>query len=185
MTVPPSEDAEYAELVAGIAAGQASSETEMYTRFNARVFYLAMRELRSRDRAEDVRSETMLRVLVAVREGRLRSAAALPAFVLQTARNVMRETWRAAGRTVAFEDANVPEPSVETNHGDEGERRALERAIEGLGERDRAVLRLHYYEDLSRDEIAARLGIIPERVRLVRSRALQRVRAALAEVTRR
>jgi len=38
------------------------------------------------------------------------------------------------------------------------------------------LLRLYYYEDLSKEEISARLGIDPERVRLIKSRALKSFR---------
>lgn len=48
--------------------------------------------------------------------------------------------------------------------------------MECLKPRERDVLRLTYYEELSKDDISARLGIIPERVRLVKSRALRSFR---------
>lgn len=185
MSIPFSEDPSSAELVEGVRAGDPRAESELYSRFGPRVWYLALRELRSRDRAEDVRSETILRVLVALREGRLRSADALPAFVLQTARNVMQEAWRASRRTVALEDSGLSEPAADTIFEDGLQRRALAQALDGLSERDQAVLRLYYYEELSREEIAERLGLMVARVRLVRSRALQRFRAAYAELTRR
>ncbi len=42
--------------------------------------------------------------------------------------------------------------------------------------RERDLLRLHYYEELPTQEIARRVGIAPERVRLVKSRALKHFR---------
>ena len=43
-----------------------------------------------------------------------------------------------------------------------------------LKPRDREFLRLYYYEDRPREEIASRLGINEERLRLIKSRALKR-----------
>lgn len=187
MSIRPSADSPCTELVHGIRVRDPQAESDLYARFGARIWYLAFRELRARDQADDVRSEALLRVLVAVREGRLRTPEALPGFVLQTARNVIHEMWRSGRRTVSLDAGagGVPEPSTETAFADEPQKRALERAMQGLSPRDQAVLRLCYYEDLSREEIAQHLGVMSERVRLVKSRALARFRAAYAEITRR
>ena len=54
---------------------------------------------------------------------------------------------------------------------------------DGLSDREREVLRLTYYEELSKEEISERLGIIPERVRLVKSRALASFRDFYGRLT--
>ena len=43
-----------------------------------------------------------------------------------------------------------------------------------LNERDRTFLRMYYYEELPKPEIARVLGIKEERLRLIKSRALKR-----------
>lgn len=127
----------------------------------------------------------MLRVLQTIRDGRLRSAGALPAFVLQTARNVIHELLRQNGRFVPLPEG-CPEPQAPAaNPEDPGAIRALAVAIERLGARDRAFLRMHYYDNLPRLEIARRLGVHEDRVRLIKSRALQRFREAYRLVTAR
>ena len=179
----PSADLAAADLVARIRRHETTAEASLYEQFGPRVRYLAWRELRSSAHGDDVRSETMLRVLQAIRDGRLRSPGALPAFVLQTARHVIHELRRQEGRFVHLpDDAAEPRaPFIEP--GDPGASRALAKAIELLGARDRAFLRMHYYEELSRAEIARTLGIAESRVRLIKSRALQRFREAYAKVT--
>ncbi len=52
-------------------------------------------------------------------------------------------------------------------------------AIEGLPERERMVLTLYYYEELSMKEIAELLGVVESRVSQIRSSAVVRVRAAM------
>ncbi len=53
-------------------------------------------------------------------------------------------------------------------------------AIDALPERERMVLTLYYYEELSMKEIAQLLGVVESRVSQIRSSAVLRVRSALA-----
>jgi RNA polymerase sigma-70 factor (ECF subfamily) len=166
-------------LVEQIRRRDPGAETTLYERFSARVLYLARRRLGSQDRAEDARAETFLRVFEAIRQGRLRAPEALTSFIVQTANNVIRELarreWRAS--RLSHELDSVPAPATALRP---SVVRVLEDAVAGLGAREREFLRLYYYEDLSAAEIARRLGIKEERVRLVKSRTLQRLRQAYA-----
>jgi RNA polymerase sigma factor (sigma-70 family) len=62
-------------------------------------------------------------------------------------------------------------------------RRAIDSTLARLKPREREVLRLTYYEEMSKEEISERLGIIPERVRLVKSRALASFREFYGRLT--
>ncbi|GIH75844.1 SigE family RNA polymerase sigma factor [Planobispora longispora] len=62
-----------------------------------------------------------------------------------------------------------------------GDEQAMWRALAGLPRRQRAVLVLRYYEQLSDAEIAGVLGISRETVRSQASRALDKLRAAVPE----
>ena len=53
---------------------------------------------------------------------------------------------------------------------------AIELTIRRLKPREREFLRLHYYEDLDKEEIARRIGIDAERVRLLKHRSLKSFR---------
>ena len=53
-------------------------------------------------------------------------------------------------------------------------------AIEALPERERLVLTLYYYEELTLKEIAEVLGVVESRVSQIRSSAVLRVRSALS-----
>lgn len=174
-----------AGLVDRVRRGDTSAETELFERFAARIHIVARRELRSSSAADDVRSETMLRVIRNLRDGRLREPEALPGFVLQTARNVIREQARQDRRVVALDTSDVAhEPSAFVEPADPLAAAALRQAVASLAARDRAFLRLHYYQELSREEVARRLGISEDRVRLVKSRALDRFRRAYQSLTR-
>jgi RNA polymerase sigma-70 factor (ECF subfamily) len=175
------------EIAERLRRGDTEAERLLYERFGRRIHFLAARDLRSSFRADDVRSETMIRVISAIRDGRLRLPDALPGFVLQTARNVIQEQHRHDRRHVALDqpDAAVPEPAapIQPESVDRHVARALRRAIGALNSRDRLCLRLHYFDELPREEVAKRLGVSEERVRLVKSRALQRFREAYRQLT--
>lgn len=175
------------QLVERLQRRDSDAEAEFYARFGARIGYLARRELRSTIEADDVQSETLLRVLSAIRADKLRSADALPSFVLQTARNVIRERQRHTRRFVPLAEPGEPRepsaPAVEPV--DHAATAALTVALGELNARDRAFVKMHFYDDLPRDVIARRLGIDEERVRLVKSRALQRFREAYQRATTR
>src|SRR5215470_4234952 len=98
------------ELVANIQNGQSESEAALYEKYSAKVYYLALRESKSSHDAEDVRAETFLRVIQAVRCNQVRSAEALPAFILGVTRNVLRELYvrrRQTGDAVSTDGANL------------------------------------------------------------------------------
>jgi RNA polymerase sigma-70 factor, ECF subfamily len=175
------------ELVADILGGRRDAEATLYDRYAARVYYIALRKSRSPHDAEDVRAETFLRVLQAIRSNQLRSADSLGSFILGTMRNVLRELFlrqRKAGQTTPPDEVDLTVPSHEKLFLDSEVQRAIERTIERLKPRERDLLRMHFYEELPIEEIARRSGIAPERVRLVKSRALKHFREAYHELER-
>jgi RNA polymerase sigma factor (sigma-70 family) len=175
------------QFVERLKRQDAEAQADFYDRFGARISYLARRELRSAIEADDVRSETLMRVMQTIRDGRLRSAEALPSFVWQTAKNVIRERARQTRRFMPIaEPGSAAEPAApEVDLPDPGASAALNVALAAMSDRDREFLRLHFYEEQPREVIAERLGISPERVRLIKSRAILRFREAYLKVTAR
>ena len=55
-------------------------------------------------------------------------------------------------------------------------------AIDGLPEKERMVLTLYYYEELTMKEIGLTLGVVESRVSQIHSSAVLRLRAALANL---
>jgi len=167
------------DLVVKIQTGQADSEAVLYQRYSAKVYYLALRNTKSPQDAEDVRAETFLRVLQAIRSNRIQSAAALPGFILGVTRNVLRELYARrlqTGNVISPEESELAAPSHERLFLDQEIQQAVDRTIARLKPRERAVLRMHFYDELPTEEIARRTAIAPERVRLVKSRALKHFR---------
>jgi RNA polymerase sigma-70 factor (ECF subfamily) len=177
LALPPSD----VDLVEHVRRGDATAETALYDRYAARVYFLALSELHSKEDAEDVRAETFLRVIQALRANKLRSSGALSSFIVGIALNVIREQTRRKYKTQPFDDSELEltdRSSPETVFLDDETGRAIREVASQMRPREREFLRLYYYEELPAEEIAHRLGIKTERLRLIKSRALKRFREA-------
>jgi RNA polymerase sigma-70 factor (ECF subfamily) len=174
------------ELVDEVQRGVSEAEGALYEKYSPRIYFLALRELRSPADAEDVRAETSLRVLQAIRQNRLHSPQALPSFVLGTAKNVIREHLRQQRRTVQVDEKSEAEGGYieQTELLDSDVKTAIEKVVLRLKAREQAFLRMYYFEELSNDEIARRLAIKPERLRLIKSRALKNFRKYYERLTK-
>lgn len=80
--------------------------------------------------------------------------------------------------------AEVPEPPVADPATGTDDRLALLDALAALSPADRAVLVLRYFEDLSIDDVAQRMGVSPGAVRSRSTRALERVRGLVDDSLR-
>jgi RNA polymerase sigma factor FliA len=61
------------------------------------------------------------------------------------------------------------------------EQETLKRAIESLGERDRLIIRMRYFEGAQFDEIGEKLAVTPARVSQLHSRAIVRLRSLMVD----
>lgn len=173
------------DLVEKIRQGDAAAEAALYEKFSQRIYFLAVSELHSKDDAEDIRAETFLRVIQALREGKLRSADSLPSFIVGFALNIIREHVRQRYKMDSLEDYEydvASEGSLEDVFLDADTSRSIEEAVKKLKPREQEFLRLYYYEELSKEEISARLGIKEDRLRLIKSRTLQAFREIYKKV---
>src|ERR1044072_590931 len=93
------------ELVARIEQSDESAATALYEKYSSRVYFLALSELHSRDDAEDVRAETFLRVIQALREDKLRKPESLSSFIVGIALNIIREHNRTGAKVQPLSEA--------------------------------------------------------------------------------
>ena len=139
---------------------------------------LAQAILRDHSLAEDVSQEVLLRALTGEpRHGRVLRAW-LAAVTRNTARSVLRERKRRNARerlTARPEATPPPRDPAEALEAHQ----ALVRAIGSLPVEARQVVLMRYYEDLGFLEIAQRLGISENAVRVRLHRALAQLRTAL------
>jgi len=162
------------ELIERIRSGDQTAEAILYQRYSDRIYYVALKRVRSAHDADDVRSETFVRVLAAIRQAQLRQPAAFASFCFRTLDNVVSELTRHSQRTGAL--AFEPAAPLERDFLDDDVKTAIHRTIERLKPREREFLRMYYYDELPKEEIARRTGIAEERVRLLKSRTLKSFR---------
>jgi RNA polymerase sigma-70 factor (sigma-E family) len=101
------------------------------------------------------------------------------AYVRQIVVNTCRSGWRKWGSRVAIGD--VPELAHASETDAVDDRELLRQALSRLPARQREVLLLRYYEDLTEAEIAKRLGCAPGTVKSSAARALRALRDMLPE----
>jgi RNA polymerase sigma-70 factor (sigma-E family) len=110
---------------------------------------------------------------------RVRSRDALEAYARKAVLNEQRQLWRRAWFKRERTSDSLPERVSEA--GECATDRAVWDFLQTLPTRQRAVLVLRYYEDLSEAEIADALGISPGTVKSQASKGLAGLRRALAD----
>ena len=167
------------------STGALIPESELVPRFWDRLRLFAARRLNDVTTAEDVAQETLRRVAEAIRAGRIQQPAALPGFVFQTARHVCLQLQRSAtrearalGRASSGDAPEVgPAPVVDALSAliTEERKLAVRQALHSLDADDGELLRLAYYDQLSAEEIAAKLGSTSGAIRVRKHRALRKL----------
>jgi RNA polymerase sigma-70 factor (ECF subfamily) len=176
-------------LMARLAAGDREALAPLVERHYARLYRIALAYLRQREDALDVVQEAFVRTYQSA--SRWDGSAAAGPWLTRVTVNLAIDRWRRNRRrgetfapladddhaaSLADRDASA-ERDVRSREA--GERVA--RALRVLPERQRAVVVLRHYQDLSLEEIAAALGMSLGTVKSSLHRALARMRERLAE----
>jgi RNA polymerase sigma-70 factor (ECF subfamily) len=163
-------------------------EADLVRQFWGRLRVFSGRRLGDASQAEDVAQETLRRVVEALRAGRVRDQAALPAFVFETARHICQQHARTAGRearALARLGQGAPAeprwPDALTALITAEQRFTVRRALRRMTPEEQALLAGFYYEQLQAEDLARRLGTTAGAVRVRKHRALKRLAELLAE----
>jgi RNA polymerase sigma-70 factor, ECF subfamily len=148
-----------AELIQRTGAGDHLAFDKLYRRYSRPVFGLALRRLGDRGRAEDAVQETFVSIWRSARTYKPERGPGAP-WVYGVARNAIVDRSRARNEP----PAEAPdEPSPEGGPDERAEQAwtqwRVHTALERLPEREREVIALAYWSDLSQSEVAATLGI--------------------------
>ncbi len=161
----------------------AAAEAELYRRLAPRVRLYGLRHLRDRTAAADLAQQVLLMTIERLRAGEVREPERIASFVLGAARMTAMEMQRGERRreellgtwAPAFAGATEGE-AVEMAEPLVLDRDRLAGCLEGLAERERSVVVLSFFADKPADEVGAELGITGGNVRVIRHRALGRLR---------
>ena len=158
----------------------AEAEGELYRRLAPRVRLYGLRHLRERAAAADLAQQVMLMTLQRLRAGEVREPERIASFVLGTCRMTALEMKRGAARRQAILDTwAVVEEAADAAEPRPIDEARLARCLEALAERERSVVLLAFAGDKSAEETGAELGITPGNVRVIRHRALARLRECM------
>jgi RNA polymerase sigma-70 factor (ECF subfamily) len=147
------------DLISRVARRDANAFELLYRRYARPVFGLALRRLGDRMRAEDAVQETFAAVWRSARTYRPERGAGAP-WLYAVARNAIVDR----SRNRSEPPADPPEtPSLEPTPAERAETSyvswRVHRALEELSPKERDVIELAYYGELSQSEIAGFLGI--------------------------
>ena len=175
-------DGELARAIAKSAPGEAAAEeAELARRFAPRVRLFGLRHLREEQAAQDLVQEVLLVTLTALRGDRIQKPDELASFVLGTCRLTVTNRRRSEQRRARLISEFAPDlvPAVPAEVPDPI---APDRLVECLGRlapRERTVIVLTFYAERDGDAIARELGTSAGNVRVIRHRALARLRECL------
>ena len=169
-----------------LRGGDPSTEQHFASYFGQILDIMLRARYLPRERVEDVRQETLARVIATLRrEGGIRQPERFGAFVSSVCKNVLRENTRDWHRTQPLhqDQLELPDRIVD-----------LERALisqetklkvgEILGEmkqRDRDLLRAIFLEEKEKDEVCREFGVDREYLRVLLHRAKERFRVSFEQ----
>jgi RNA polymerase sigma-70 factor (ECF subfamily) len=147
------------ELIQRTGEGDRAAFDKLYRRYARPVFGLALRRLGDRGRAEDAVQETFVSIWRSASTYKPERGPGAP-WLYGVARNAIVDRSRARNEP----PAEAPdEASREIGPDDHAEQSwtqwQVHSALERLPEREREVIALAYWSDLSQSEVATRLGI--------------------------
>ncbi len=169
-----------AELALRLAEGDSDVEAELYRRLAPRVRLYGLRHLRDPAAADDLVQDALLMAFEMLRTGKVRQPERFVSFVLGSCRRIVADLRRGAARRQRlierFGADLVPAAPGDAPPADLDR---LAGCLEGLPERDRSVVVMSFYVEAGAERIGSELGLSPGNVRVVRHRALARLRSCL------
>ena len=138
------------------------------------------------DKVEDLRQETFIRVIAALRrEGGVRQPERFGAFVNSICNNVLLEHYRSSAKNQPMEDSHLEIPDkvldlegmLVTKQSSEQVRKILD----GMPERDRALLRAIFLEEKEKDVVCREFGVDRDYLRVLLHRAKDKFKALYAK----
>ena len=168
------------EIASSPPGGAREAEAELYRRLAPRVRLYGMRHLREAQAAADLAHETLLLTIERLRGGEVREPDRLASFVLGVCRTMVREGVRSAGRKERLlEEYARTLPSAEVSEAPGLDRGRLAECLQRLTERERSLLVMTFYVDRTTEEIMRDFGLSAANVRVIRHRALGRLRGCM------
>lgn len=188
----PDEDEDTARLVALFQDGDESAFAPLYTRYFQRIYSYLKIALRDKHEAEDLAQQVFMKAFESLCAYDMRRP--FRAWLFAVARNTAISSLRKQARSEPMDPAELAElvELSDEDFNEEAERRALSWIsdpdlaflVERLPIRQRQVLTLRYFLDLSAKQVAAIMGGSENEVRMLQHRGQIFLRKRLAALGR-
>ena len=138
---------------------------EIYAKYSSVISFRVKKSLgASNPDWEDVTNEIITNVIEKIKKGEFRGESSIGTFIYTITSRRIIDYIRQKSKVLkqAPEPSPYPDPHEHVENKERAER--IAKAIKKLKPKYRDVLYLYYYKELSREEVAQRLGITPHRV---------------------
>jgi RNA polymerase sigma-70 factor, ECF subfamily len=143
-----------------------------------RIRLYGLRHLRDEQAAADLVQQVLMMTIESMRAGKVRDLAKIESFVLGTCRMVVLEIRRGGARRERLLEQYLPPVSAFPEPAPDLDK--LAECLGRLAERERSVVVMTFYEEHSSETVARALGLSSENVRVIRHRALGRLRKCIS-----
>jgi len=166
-------------VIASGAGGAEPEEAELYRRFAPRVRLYGLRHVGDEHAAADLVQRVLLLTIQKLRAGAVRDPERIASFVLGVARMTAGEMRRGTHREIPLPAEMAERPDRAFQPSEPLARDHLSRCLGELRERERSVVVLTYYQELSAQEVGDALGLKEGHVRVLRHRAIRQLRSCM------
>jgi RNA polymerase sigma-70 factor (ECF subfamily) len=175
-------DGDLARAVSARMSGECeAAESELYRRFAPRVRLYGLRHLRDEQSAMDLVQTVMMLTIEKLRRGEVRDPDQIASFVLGTSRSMAIAVRRKDVRHELLRDKFLIAPMAHASPDVPlvFDLDRLEQCMGQLADRERSVVYLTFYADSPAAAVAAEVGISEGNVRVIRHRALAKLRGCV------
>jgi len=170
--------------VSRLREGDSSTENHFVAYFSKLIQIKLRARFLAPEVVDDLKQETFTRVIKSLRaDGGIRQADRLGPFVNSVCNNVLMEHFRVGTRNVALEPGHLELPDKALNLESlaiSGEtRQTVRKVLAQLPERDQAILKAVFLEEVAKDEVCQRFGVGRDYLRVLLHRAKEKFRAAM------
>jgi len=132
---------------------------------------------------EDIRQDTLYRVLIAVQTGTVEHPERFGAFVASVCNHVIQEKWREIARNqhADVESMELPDNRVNVESAllRKEKKQIVSRILDEMSPKKRDILRAFLFDHLNREELCERFGVTGDYLRVLLFRAKEEFSARL------
>jgi RNA polymerase sigma-70 factor, ECF subfamily len=169
------------EYVERLREGDPPTEQHFVSYFNQLLRIKLRARMLASEVVDDLRQETLIRVIAAVRTSGVRQPERFGAFVNSICNNVLLEFYRSSSRSKPLESAHLEIPDkvldLEGMLASKECRERVRQTLEELPGRDRDLLRALFLEEKDKDEVCREFGVDRDYLRVLLHRAKDRFKS--------